>query len=289
MSAIADDDLAAHRRRAVGLAYRLLGTVADAEDVAQEAVLRLHRADPPPDVPDAWLARVVTRLCLDRLRSARARREVYVGPWLPEPWVTGADPADEVAMAESLSLALLVVLERLSPGERAAFVLHDAFGYDYDGLAGILDRSPAACRQLVSRARRALAEERPRYEPAPARRDAVAAAFLEAAAEGDVDRLVAVLAEDVVLRADAGGRRPAPRSEVVGAEKVAKVIDFFGRRKEGEVRVEPRRVNGTLGALVLIDGEPDTLVGVDVADDRVIAVHLVREPGKVAAALARRG
>ena len=285
-------DLAGPREVAFGVAYRMLGTIADAEDVAQEAALRLHRADPAPDRPDAWVTTVATRLAIDRLTSARARRETYIGPWLPEPLLD--DPADGLAHAETLSLALLAVLERLSPPERAAFLLHDAFAYDYDEIAVILERSPAACRQLVSRARRAVREDRPRFDPDPARRRAVAEAFLAAAAGEDVDGLVTTLAEDCVLRADAGGERPSPRKVLVGARLVAKAI--VGIRDKGSGREDPDAwttelvsINGTPGLLIHLRGVPDTLLGVDVADGRVTAVNIIRQPAKLAAAIAHRG
>ena len=177
MTAGGEPGLEAHRRALVGLGYRMLGSLADAEDVAQEALLRLHQAMPPPDHPRAWLMRVATRLCLDRLRELGARREAYVGPWLPDFLLGDADPAEDVSTAESLSIALLVVLESLSPAERAAFVLHDVFGYEYAELSDVLNRAEAACRQLVSRARRHVAARRPRFEADSARRAEVAHAF----------------------------------------------------------------------------------------------------------------
>ncbi len=290
-------DLGGPRAVAFGVAYRMLGTIADAEDVAQEAVLRLHAAEPVPARPDAWVTTVATRLAIDRLTSARARRETYVGPWLPEPLLdapdaAAGDPADDVVRAETLSLALLAVLERLSPVERAAFLLHDAFAYGYAEVAEVLGRSEAACRQLVSRARRAVQEDRPRFDPDPARRRAVAEAFLAAAAGEDVDGLAGVLAEDCVLRADAGGERPSPRRVIVGARMVARVL--VGIRDKGVGRegadawvVRPFAVNGTPGLLFEHHGTPDSLLAVDVAGDRVRAVHLLRNPGKLAAALRR--
>jgi RNA polymerase sigma-70 factor (ECF subfamily) len=286
VSAVGEGD----RRHAFAVAYRMLGSVADADDAAQDAVLRLHREAPAPDHPRAWLTTVTTRLCLDRLRSARARREAYVGPWLPEPLLTAPDPAEDVARAEEVSLALLCALERLTPPERAAFVLHDAFGYGYDELAGVLDRSEAACRQLVSRARRAVRDERPRFDPDPERRAAVAQAFFAAAAGDDVAGLVAVLAEDCVLRADAGGERPAPRRVVEGAERVARVL--VGIRDKGAAgpgvwTTDVVVANGTPALLIRDGGVPDTLLMVDSDGARVTAVHVLRNPAKLAAALGR--
>lgn len=288
MSAL-DADL---RRHAFAVAYRMMGTVADAEDAAQDALLRLHQAVRAPDNPQAWLVTVTTRLCVDRLRSVRARRETYVGPWLPEPLLTAPDPAEDVARAESVSLALLVVLERLTPPERAAFVLHDVFGYGYDELADVLERSEAACRQLVSRARRTVRDGRPRYEPDPARRAVIAQAFLGALADEDVEVLVALLAEDCVLRADAGGERPAPRKVIFGARMVARVITGIRDKAlavdESGWTSELVVANGTPALLIRGHGEPDTLLAVDVDAERVTAVHLLRNPAKLQAALRGR-
>lgn len=280
-------DIEAHRRALVGLGYRMLGTLSDAEDVAQEALLRLHRADPAPDDERAWLVRVASRLCIDRLREARTRRESYVGPWLPDFVVSDADPAEDVVRQESVSLALLVVLESLSGAERAAFVLHDAFGYGYEDLAAMLDRSEQACRQLVSRARRAVQARRPRYETDRARRAEVAYEFMAAAGTGDVERLMAVLADDVVLRSDAGGRRPSPRRPLYGPRIVTKYLLGIGPNAS---RVDLVDVNGTPGLVVYVEDELDSVVGLDIGDDgRVAAVSLVREPDKVRRAVEHAG
>jgi RNA polymerase sigma-70 factor (ECF subfamily) len=288
MTAATASELAEHRRVLVGLGYRMLGSIADAEDAAQEALLRLHQTDPPPENPRAWLVRVTTRLCIDRLRQARRRRETYVGPWLPDFLLEEAEPADEVARAESLTLALLVLLESLSPAERAAFVLHDVFGYGYPELSDILERGEAACRQLVSRARRQLEHRRPRFEPDPERRAAVAYAFMQAASEGEMKPLLALLADDVVLRSDANGTRPAPRQPLQGARLVAKFVLGLRQKYTRDARFTLTTVNGTPGFIVHIPGEPETIYGFDVTGGRICAVHVLREPGKVRAALARR-
>jgi len=279
-------ELEEHRRALVGLGYRMLGSLADAEDVAQEALLRLHQAADPPGRPRAWLVRVATRLCLDRLRELRRRREAYVGEWLPD-LLVAEDPSEEVALADALSVALLVVLESLSPAERAAFILHDVFGYGYDELAAALDRGEPACRQLVSRARRRLDERRARFEPDAGRRAAVAHAFMQAASEGEMAPLVALLTDDVVLRADSAGRRPAPRRALHGPEQVSRFLLGVGRKGGRHATFSLLTVNGTPGFLATIDGEPDSIYGFDVADGRIAAIHVVREPDKVRAALAR--
>ena len=289
MTAAATGELEEHRRALVGLGYRMLGSLADAEDVAQEALLRLHRQERSPDDPRAWLVRVSTRLAIDRLREAKARREAHVGTWLPDLLVTTADAAEDVARTESVSIALLVVLESLSPAERAAFVLHDVFGYGYGELAKILERSEAAARQLVSRARRRLEERHARFEPDAERRAQVAEAFSLAAAEGEMQPLVAVLTEDVVLNADSNGKRPAPRQPLHGPEKVAKFL--LGVQAKGGRYAEYAFVviNGTPGAVVYLDGEADSIYALDVADGRVAAIHALRDPDRVREALERGG
>jgi RNA polymerase sigma-70 factor (ECF subfamily) len=217
----AADRFAQARPRLLRLAYSELGDVGEAEDVVQEAWLRLERtgADAIENF-DGWLTTVVARLALDRLRSARARRETYVGPWLPEPLVSD-DPADRVTLDESVSYALLTVLEQLSPAERTAFVLHDVFDVPFDDVAEVVGRTPEAVRQLASRARRHVKRERPRFAASREEHDRAVRAFSQAIAEGDLEGLVAVLDPDVVLCADAGAR-PAGRGEVRGAEAVAR-------------------------------------------------------------------
>lgn len=287
MTAAATDELEEHRRALVGLGYRMLGTVADAEDVAQEALLRLHRQERAPDDPRAWLVRVSTRLAIDRMREARVRREAHVGTWLPDLVVTAPDAAEDLARTEAVSVALLVVLESLSPAERAAFVLHDVFGYGYGELAGILERSEAAARQLVSRARRRLEERRARYEPDAQRRADVATAFMLASLEGEMQPLVDLLTEDVVLRSDSDGKRPAPRKPLHGPEQVLKFLLGVKAKGGKDATFTLVSVNGTPGFVAYVDGEADTIYGFDVVDGRVSAIHALRDPDRVREALER--
>lgn len=282
---------AAHRDELIGIAYRLLGSVAEAEDAAQEALTRLtERGADDLERPGAWLATVVARICLDRLRSAAHRREVYVGPWLPEPLVTAPDaaagaagaPEAGIEAAEHLSMAFLVVLESLAPAERVALVLHDVFGYDHADVAQALERSEAACRQLVSRARKAVQARRPRFEQDPRRRDAVVTAFLAACDGGDLSRVMDLLAPEVVLFSDGGGLAAAARTPIVGRERVAQFIGGLMRLRPDGWSLEPVRVNGTLGLLLRTqEGDVDGVYSCDVADGRVIAVHVVRNPEKL--------
>ncbi|MGE4425344.1 MAG: RNA polymerase sigma-70 factor [Solirubrobacteraceae bacterium] len=276
------------RRRGFAVAYRMLGSVADAEDLAQEALLRLTRADPRPDEPGAWITTVVTRLAIDELRSARARRETYVGPWLPEPLLQdpAAGPADRVALADSLSQALLVALELLSPTERAAFLLREAFGYDYARIATVLDRNEASCRQLVARARRQLAARRPRFDPDEAHRDELLERFLAAAESGDLAALEATLADDAVLVSDGGGKAVAARRPIVGADRVARFMAGTARKRHrwGTFTEERVRVNGQPGRLLRgpdDDGLWDVL-SIDVVDGRITTVRIQRNPDKLA-------
>src|SRR4051812_3310746 len=221
-----DRQLEALRRHAFGVAYRMLGSVSEAEDVAQEALLRLTRREGPIDQPAAWITTVATRLSINVLRSARARRESYVGPWLPEPLVEDAapGPASRAELADSLSLALLVLLERLTPVERAAYLLREAFGYEYAQIAAIIERTEVNARQLVTRARKHLEASRPRFDADEAARDALLDRFLAAAEEGDLDGLEKLLARDAVLYADSGGKAMAPQEPLVGATVIARFM-----------------------------------------------------------------
>nr|WP_246281855.1 sigma-70 family RNA polymerase sigma factor [Fodinicola acaciae] len=271
-----------HRRHLFGVAYRMLGTAADAEDAVQEAWLRLQRADTSRiDDLRAWLTTVVGRICLDQLRSARVRREAYVGPWLPEPIVTGApadgirpvggpDPQTAIELDESVRMALLVVLEELSPEQRVAFVLHDVFAVPFPEVADTLGVSQAAARQLASRARRIVADaEPPTRAPLPRQRQ-VADEFIKACATGDLEALTKLLHPDVVARGDGGGQvSGAGRHPIRGAEKVARL--FLGLfRKFPQATIEFVGVNGDLGMLITGDGVPTDVSSFAIDDDGLI-------------------
>ena len=252
--AIPDQQLEALRRHGFGVAYRMLGSVSEAEDVAQEALLRLTRQEGPIDEPAAWITTVVTRLSITALRSARARRESYVGAWLPEPLLEdpAPGPASRAELADTLSLALLVLLERLTPQERAAWLLRDVFGYEYAAIAEIIDRTEVNSRQLVSRARRHLEAGRPRFDADEGARDALLERFLAAAEEGDLDALEELLAEDAVLFADGGGKAMAPPEPLVGAALIARFMAVGARvrRALGGFETVSVRVNGQPGRLL---------------------------------------
>lgn len=275
-----------HRRYLLGLAYRMLGSVAEAEDILQEAWLRWHLRE--PDVvehPRAFLSRIVTRLCLDQLGSARARRETYVGPWLPEPWAEPATPwpaPQPVELAQDISVALLLALERLSPLERAVFLLHDVFDNDFAEIGRTLGRSAAACRQLAVRARANVRAQRPRFAASDDEAFALAGAFITAAREGDVEALQQLLAEQATFQSDGGGKRAATLRTVVGRDKVCRLFAGLAH-KAGSICVPWRlaRLNGQPGAISLeADGLPQATL-LDIQDVRVTAVYVVRNPDKL--------
>jgi RNA polymerase sigma-70 factor (ECF subfamily) len=292
-AALDDHPFSAHRDHLTAVAYRMLGSRSEAEDAVQEAWLRYAASDRAGiDDLRAWLTTVTTRICLDVLRSARVRREAYVGPWLPEPIVNRLpdahpDPADEVARTEELSLALLAVLERLSPEQRVAFVLHDVFAVPFDEIATVLDTSAAAARQLASRARRAVADSGVRRHSADlAEQRRVLEAFLAAAGRGDIDGLLAVLAPEVVVTGDGGGVGPAARTPVTGALRVARfLVGLFRHAERNDTVVEPVLVNGDLGLLIdttFPDGRTFLVVMTfAVADGRIVAIYDQLNPAKL--------
>jgi len=272
-----------HRGPMFGLAYRLLGSVTAAEDAVQEAFLRLerHGVDGIDNV-GGWLNRTTSRLCLDRLRALRSEREVYVGSWLPEPLLTDGDASTPVELAESLTMAFLVVLETLSPAERVAFVLHDVFEVSYLEVADVLGRSEAACRQLVSRSRRKVREGTPRFEADDRRREEVAHRFLLASSTGDIEGLLEALAPTAVLRSDGGGKVSAARNVVEGAGRVASFVAGLRSLAPEGMEVVPRRCNASPGFVVRLgDGTVDSVWVLDVSDGRVVAVNVVRNPDKL--------
>jgi RNA polymerase sigma-70 factor (ECF subfamily) len=272
------------------IAYRMVGSVTEAEDIVQEAFLRHHRAvregTTEVQAPKAWLSAVTTRLAIDHLRSARVRRETYVGPWLPEPLLTdpGPDPSEQAELVDSLSIAFLAVLESLSPVERAVYLLREVFGYGYDEIARIVDRTEDNCRQLATRARRHIEAHRPRFAVPRERQEELTERFMHAVETGDDDALVAMLAEDAVAYTDGGGKvRAAPRP-IVGREKVARFLTASARRgaKITPFTIRPATVNGRPGrVLVGEDGGVVAVVEIDIDGDRIRAVNVVGNPDKL--------
>jgi RNA polymerase sigma-70 factor (ECF subfamily) len=267
------------------IAYRMVGSVAEAEDLVQETFIRFHRQE-EVDAPKAFLTTVVTRLAIDHLRSARVRRESYVGPWLPEPLVSAPDAGEKVERDETLSIAFLTLLERLTPVERAVYVLHELFGYAHDEIAPIVEKSVANCRQILGRAKRHVDDGRPRFEPSRERREALLARFLAAVRGGDVDGLVGLLAADAVHYADGGGKARATVLPIYGADKVARLWGRVGTT-QGPYELRPADVNGQPGVVAFgPDGQVLTVLTVDVADDRIQRVWAVVNPDKLARAAA---
>ncbi|MBM7442295.1 RNA polymerase sigma factor SigJ [Streptomyces sp. HB132] len=277
-----------HRPFLTGVAYRMLGRAADAEDVVQEAWLRWSSAEHEGvREPRAFLVRITTRLAIDRLRHLRSRREAYVGPWLPEPVVTAFGPAvpdsaERAVLADSVSLAVLVVLESLSPLERAVFVLREAFGFPYAEIGAALDRSEAAVRQLAGRAKLHVEERKPRYDVDPAVRRDLTERFLAAASGGDLEQLVALLAPDVRMVSDSGGKAKAPRRIVETADKVGRFLLAVGRERSATTEVRILELNGGPALVFSVDGEVDTVFQADASDGVIRCVYVIRNPDKLA-------
>jgi RNA polymerase sigma-70 factor (ECF subfamily) len=269
------------RPRLVAVAYGLLGSVEEAEDAVQEAWLRLARTD-PGDIEDltGWLIVTVSRLAIDTLRSARKRREEYVGTWLPEPIVGADDPADRVTLDESMSMAMLVVLESLSPAERTAFVLHDVFGLSFPEVGRAVGRTPAACRQLAARARKHVTARAPRFDVDTAAHRNAVEAFAQATRGRDLDTLLTLLDPDVVVRSDGGGVVPATRKPVIGATKVARFLVGIARRYDAH-GFRRSLVNGWPGLVLFRGDQLDCVFGLTVADGRITEIDIVRNPQKL--------
>ncbi|MEV8228340.1 RNA polymerase sigma factor SigJ [Streptomyces sp. NPDC079167] len=278
-----------HRPFLTGVAYRMLGRVADAEDVVQEAWLRWSSAE-REDVrePRGFLVRITTRLAIDRLRHLKSRREAYVGPWLPEPVVTAfgqavPDSAERAVLADSVSLAVLVVLETLSPLERAVFVLREAFGFPYAEIGAALDRSEAAVRQLAGRAKRHVEERKPRYDVDPAVRRDLTERFLAAASGGDLEQLLSLLAPDVRLVSDSGGKAKAPRRIIETADKVGRFLIAVGQGLPAATDVRILELNGGPALVFSVKGEVDAVFQAEVDGGVIRCVYVIRNPDKLAA------
>ena len=288
-------DLEQLRQRAFAIAYRMLGSVGDAEDVAQEALLRLHATTERIDSPAAFVSTVATRLAIDELRSARVRRETYVGEWLPEPLPTAAadrptgadpfpEPGEHAELSDSLSLAFLVLLERLTPEQRAALLLHDVFDYSHEEVAEIIGKSPSASRQLASRARRQVEEERPRFSSSDERRRELADRFFDAIEEGELGGLEALLADDVVLRGDGGGKVPALARPLQGRARAAKALRNWAKvaKRLPPFVLERVEINGQPGAIGrLADGRVLNAFIIESDGERITAINSVVNPDKL--------
>ncbi len=271
----------AHRSLLFTVAYEILGSAVDAEDVVQDAWLKWDTVDQQQvRDPRAYLVRIVSRTALDRLRTVSRRRENYVGPWLPEPLLTAPDVAEDIELAESLSIAMLVVLETLTPTERAVFVLREVFALDYEELANALDKSPASVRQIAHRARSHVAARRPRGELSPGQARSAFEAFVRAVVTGDLQTLLDVLAPDVVMLGDGGGRKQALAHPVRGADKVSRLL-VGGFGKFGEITFKPVDINGRPAIVVFLEGALDSILTVEVVDGLITGVYAVRNPEKL--------
>jgi RNA polymerase sigma-70 factor, ECF subfamily len=283
----AQSDLERYRGLLFSIAYRMVGEVGEAEDIVQEAYLRTHRV-----LADGgeirqlkgFLTEVTTRLAIDHLRSARVRRERYIGPWLPEPLVVDTEPSPEQRSEEleSLSMAFLVVLETLSPVERAVFLLHDVFGFEFDEVANAIEKTPANARQIAVRARKHIEARRPRFDPSSEHKQELATRFFAAMLDGDVDGLVAMLSEDAVMVGDGGGKG-AVRVPVTGTIKIARFLAGLGRlAKRQRVELSMATVNGQPGAIAYMPGGPVvSALALEIAGSRVVAIHSVVNPDKL--------
>jgi len=274
-----------HRRRLQGIAYRMLGSVAEAEEVVQDAWLRWHEADKAGfDSAEAWLVTVVTRLSIDRLRAAKVQREHYIGAWMPEPTLTESPhtPEESLERADNISVAFLAVLERLAPEARAAFLMREVFDADYDEVARTLGKSEAACRQLVHRAKAQVLEARPRFQVSRETHQRLLRAFADAAARGSLQDLKALMAEDVELIGDGGGKVQSFSKVLRGSQRLAQLYFALWRRLGAAVRMELVEINGEPGLLRFVDGQLESAQTFEIEGDRIVRIRAQRNPDKLA-------
>ncbi|KST65071.1 RNA polymerase sigma-70 factor [Mastigocoleus testarum] len=273
-----------HRPLLLAIAYRMLGTLTDAEDIVQETFLRWQQTrGETVKSAKSYLSTITTRLCIDHLRSARMQREQYVGPWLPEPILTKQrdDPAFQVELADSLSMAFLVILERLSPIERAVFLLREIFEYDYDEIAQMVDKSPANCRQILRRSRQHIAAQRPRFPVSHQQQEQITEKFLEALHQSNLQDLVALLAKDVTYWSDGGGQVPAALKPLHGAMKVARFLLALRRKLLLKAVFSVIEINGQPGAIAFLDGDIHSVTTFEIVDGYIKSIYSVRNPEKL--------
>lgn len=270
-----------HRRLLFGIAYRMLGTVSDAEDMVQETFLRWQQTPTRVQSAKNYLATLITRLCIDHLRSARVRREQYVGPWLPEPLLTHQDPAEQIELADSLSMAFLVMLERLSPIERAIFLLREVFEYDYSEIAQIVDKSPENCRQILRRSRQHLANEHPRFPVLPQQQEQITAQFLAASTQGNLQDLLTLLAKDVTFWSDGGGQVAAALKPLQGAMKVARFLLAIQQKWLPTASAHLIEINGQSSILIRSGSEIHNMMTFEIVKGYIQTIYSVRNPEKL--------
>jgi RNA polymerase sigma-70 factor (ECF subfamily) len=280
MSAIAEFE--EQRSRLRGIAYGILGSVVETEDVVQDAFLRWQSVDRlGVQSAEAFLTTIVTRLAIDRLRALQRRREDYLGPWLPEPVVGDVDGAEAIVEAEALSLALLATLERLNPVERAVLILRDVFDFEYEEIAGIVEKTPANCRQIARRARTRVTEPVRRFQPTPEQEQALVAAFSQAVENGELEALQNVLAQDVVLWSDGGDKVAAARQPIFGASNVARFLLGITRTAPPDAVVTPVRVNGDPGFRLDTSAGPFSVLALELRDERIAGIRIIVNPDKL--------
>ena len=272
-----------HRPLIFSIAYRMLGSVMEAEDIVQEAYLRWQGTEEEIRSPKAYLSTVVTRLSIDRLRSAQARRERYVGPWLPEPLATEEDceVAEATVAEETLSIAFLVLLESLNPVERAVFLLREVFDYDYAEISRIVGKTEANCRQIAHRSRQAVTARRPRFESSRGQQETMTRLFVEACADGDMSGLLSLLSEDVIFYSDGGGKVVTARNPVYGSDRVARLMLGLARKRLPGSEIRLTRINGQPGIVGYSGDRPDSVFSLEVSGGRISAVRHVRNPDKL--------
>jgi RNA polymerase sigma-70 factor (ECF subfamily) len=272
-----------HRPLLFSIAYRMLGSAMDAEDVVQEAYLRWHATEEEVRSPRAYLSTIATRLSIDRLRSAKAKREQYVGPWLPEPIATGdsSDVAEAPVLEESLSMAFLVLLESLTPVERAVFLLREVFDYDYAEISRIVGKTETNCRQIAHRTRQAVAARRPRFESSREQRETMTRLFVEACAGGDMSGLLSLLSEDVIFYSDGGGKVVTARNPVYGPDRVARLMLGLARKRLPGSEIRLTQINGQPGIVGYSGDRPDSVFSLEVSGGRIRALRHVRNPDKL--------
>lgn len=277
-----------YRSLLFSIAYRMLGTVMEAEDVLQEAYLRWENASAETvDSPKAYLSTVVTRLCIDALRSAQARREVYPGQWLPEPLILEMPglpfqgPAEQIELGDSLSMAFLILLESLSPDERAVFLLREVFDFEYSEISRIVGKSEDACRQILSRARSRIAAGRPRFDVTPEQRERVTMQFAQTLATGDLGGLLSVLAEDVTSWSDGGGKAASARRPIHGAENVARMLLGLFKKAPPDLITVPALVNGEAGFVNYLHGQVLSVMALEITGDRITNLRVITNPDKL--------
>ena len=274
-----------HRRLLFSLAYRMLGSVADAEDMVQETFLRWQQSGAEEiKAPKAYLSTIITNLCINHLQSARTTREEYIGPWLPEPLITdeNQDPMRNVNLADSLSMAFMVLLESLTPIERAVFLLREVFDYEYEEIARMVGKTEANCRQMCSRARLHIRERRPRFDVSKQTQDRLTVEFMQTCASGDLPGLISLLSEDVTVFSDGGGVVTAARKPIQGADHVARFLTGLVKKAgAAHLTVRPTRVNGQPGFITYLNGRLQNVLALDISDNRICAIYIVVNPNKL--------